>query len=437
MNVTVDNDAPGGPTSPCTAPPPCVAGPRSLLAEDNAGMRLHLARRLSCRLTAISDLPTLLDEVLRSTLELQDADFGSIQLYDAETRSLHLAAERGPCREFREHFRTVTVDEGSACARALQEGTRLVIEDTTLDPEFAPHRPIAAAAGFRAMQSTPLIERGSGHAVGMLSTYFHDPHQFRASDLRSTDLYAVVAGDVIALRLTEQRLRESEARLQAAVDLVGLSLYSWTPQTDAFDCSAQIKATWGLSPDARLDCPAFLALIHPDDRLQLEAAVRRTTDPAGDGLYRAEYRVVGIGEALERWVSAQGRTFFDNGKPARHFGIMRDITDQKRAEERARESDERLRAALVASGTGTWRWNIRTGATEGDEALDRLLGVPPGKAVRNLTEFMTLIHPEDRAEFARRGRPVRAGRSRLRDGVSACSCRWTTRPVLRPRQDVL
>jgi PAS domain S-box-containing protein len=368
-------------------------------AEIAAISRLHA---LSCRLTAISDLPTLLHEVLQAIIELQGADFGSIQLYDAETRSLHIAAQQGFCAEFLEHFRKVTVVEGSACARALKEDNRLVIEDVTLDPAFAPHRHIAAAAGFRAVQSTPLIERGSGQAVGMLSTYFHDPHQLGACDLRSTDLYAVVAADVIGLRITEQRLRESEARLQAAVDLVGLSLYSWNPQTGALDCNAQIKATLGLPPDAALDHAAFLALIHSDDRPQLEAAVARTTDPAGDGLYRAEYRVVGLGDAHERWISAQGRTFFDDGKPVRHFGTMRDITDQKRAEERARESEERLRAALVASGTGTWRWNIRTGATEGDDALDRLLGVPPGKAVRNLKEFMMLVHPEDRAEFAHR-----------------------------------
>jgi PAS domain S-box-containing protein len=519
LNAMIDDDAPADTTSPYTAPSPCVAGPRVLVAEDNADMRLHLGRilgndgfevlsvadgdaalavarqqkpdlvltavmlprldgigllaalrkdpdlrdvpvvvlstpgseeartaclragaddylvkpfsardlltrvgshlalsnlraaemaamsrlhALSCRLTAISDLPSLLHEVLRSTIELQGADFGTIQLYDSETRSLHIAAQQGFGTEFLEHFRKVTVDEGSACARALKEGTRVVIVDVTLDPEFAPHRHIAAAAGFRAVQSTPLIDRGSGQAVGMLSTHFRDPHRLDPRDLRSTDLYALQAGDVIALRVTEQRLRESEAQLQAAADLVGLSPYSWNPQTDALAWNAHIKAMWGLPPDAHVDHAVFLAGIHPDDRPHVEAAVARTIDPAGDGLYRAEYRVIGIGDCVERWISAHGRTFFDNGKPVRHVGAARDITDQKRAEERAHESEERLRAAMVASGTGTWRWNIRTDAAECDEALDRLLGVPPGKAVRNLNDFLMLIHPEDRAEFARR-----------------------------------
>ena len=365
-------------------------------AEIAANSRLHA---LSCRLTAISDLPSLLHEVLLSAIELQGADFGSIQLYDLETRSLHIAAQHGLGAEFLEHFRTVIVDEGSACARALKDGTRVVIEDVTLDPEFAPHRRIAAAAGFRAVQLIPLIERGSGQAVGMLSTYFGHPHRPGAGDLRPADLYAIVAGEVIALRITEQRLRDSEACLQAAVDLVGLSFYSWNLQTGALTCNACIKATWGLPPEARVDHAILLAGIHPDDRPNVEAAVARTTDPAGDGLYQAEFRVVGSGDAPERWISAHGRTFFDNGRPVRHFGTMRDITDQKREEERARESEERLRASLAASGTGTWRWNVRTGATAPADRDPR-----PDGGVRRIQDTTLAVRDE-------RGRMGRAGAS--------------------------
>jgi PAS domain S-box-containing protein len=368
-------------------------------AERAAMSRLHA---LSCQLTAISDLPSLFREVLNSAIELQGADFGTIQLYNPETHTLRIVAQQGFGPEFLEHFRNVTVDDGSVCARALKQGTRVLIEDVTLDPEFEPHRHIAASSGFRAVQSTPLIERCSGHPVGMLSTHFRDPDQLGGRDLRSTDLYALQAGDVIALRVSEQRLRESEARMQTAIDLVGLSLYFWDPLTGALCWDARTKAMWGLPPDAHVDHAVFLAGIHPDDRPHVNAAVALTIDPASDGLYRAEYRVIGIEDGVERWISACGRTFFDKGKQVRHLGAVLDITEQRRAEAGARASEERLRAALVASSTGTWRWNIRTRAAECDEALDRLIGLPPGEAVRSLDEFLALVHPEDRAEFAMR-----------------------------------
>jgi len=98
----------------------------------------------------------------------------------------------------------------------------VIIEDVNLDADFEPHRRIAASAGFRAVQSTPLFDRGSGEPVGMLSTHFRNPHRPSDRERRLTDLYARQAADVIAFRISEQRLRESQVRLQAAADLVGL-----------------------------------------------------------------------------------------------------------------------------------------------------------------------------------------------------------------------
>jgi PAS domain S-box-containing protein len=61
-----------------------------------------------------------------------------------------------------------------------------------------------------------------------------------------------------------------------------------------------------------------------------------------------------------------------------------------------RRSQERLRAALEASGTGTFRWDIQTNELEWDEALDRLFGLEPGRTARNLDDFVAMVHPSDR-----------------------------------------
>jgi hypothetical protein len=46
------------------------------------------------------------------------------------------------------------------------------------DPDFAPYRGIAAQAGFRAVQSEPLIGKG-GELVGVLSIHFRSHVYFR------------------------------------------------------------------------------------------------------------------------------------------------------------------------------------------------------------------------------------------------------------------
>ena len=74
-----------------------------------------------------------------------------------------------------------------------------------------------------------------------------------------------------------------------------------------------------------------------------------------------------------------------------------DVTARRAAERELAERDERLRAALSASRTGTFRWDIRTNALEWDENLDRLFGLEPGRTARSLDQFVALVHPDDRA----------------------------------------
>jgi DNA-binding response OmpR family regulator len=248
-----------------------------LRADELAAMsRLH---ELSSRLVSASDLQFVLYEVLDATIELQGADFGNIQLHDRETRTLRIVAQRGFRKEFLDYFARVDAGDGSARAAALKQRSRKIIEDVNLDPDFEPHRHIAASAGFRAVQSTPLVDHSSGEPVGMLSTHFLSPGRPSDRDLRLTDLCAHLAGDVIARRISEQRLLESEARLQAAVDLVGLGCYSWDPQTNAFDWDSRVKAMWGLPPEAQIDYEVFISGVHPGDRTASSAGWRRAAKP--------------------------------------------------------------------------------------------------------------------------------------------------------------
>ncbi len=60
-----------------------------------------------------------------------------------------------------------------------------------------------------------------------------------------------------------------------------------------------------------------------------------------------------------------------------------------------RETSERLKAALAASGTGTFRWNFSDGSIIWDDALYALFDEPPGQTP-TFEKFLSLIHPEDR-----------------------------------------
>ena len=66
-----------------------------------------------------------------------------------------------------------------------------------------------------------------------------------------------------------------------------------------------------------------------------------------------------------------------------------------------RETSERLKAALAASGTGTFRWNFSDNTLIWDDELHRLFDIEPGQNI-TLEEFISLVHPEDRDGIRKR-----------------------------------
>jgi len=64
-----------------------------------------------------------------------------------------------------------------------------------------------------------------------------------------------------------------------------------------------------------------------------------------------------------------------------------------------REAHERLVAALRASKSGTWRWDIPSDTVKWDEALSHVYGIDHANAPKTSSEFLGLIHPDDR-EYA-------------------------------------
>jgi GAF domain-containing protein len=127
----------------------------------------------------LTDAGAVIDEGLEDALSVLRADRGNVQLVDPISGSLRIAAQAGFSDEFLEYFAVVNDDDGSACAIAAQQHAQTVIADVNADPRYAPHRDIAAASGYRAVQSTPLVDL-RGHLLGMLSTHY--PYPYRPPD---------------------------------------------------------------------------------------------------------------------------------------------------------------------------------------------------------------------------------------------------------------
>ncbi len=198
----------------------------------------------------------------------------------------------------------------------------------------------------------------------------------------------------------EARLMES-ARLKAAVELVELASYIWEPQTGVWRWDERLKALWGLPARTEPDEVLWMQGIHPDDRARVQAAADQAMSPDGDGTYAIEYRVMGLQGASERWISTFGQTLFEDRKPVSVTGAVLDITSQKQAEARLRETEERFRRFAENSSDVIWILEPRQQRLEYlSPAFLPTWGLRSDEALRDIAVWRDSIHPEDRAVWA-------------------------------------
>jgi two-component system CheB/CheR fusion protein len=181
-----------------------------LETELNVMRRLH---EMTLRVATAPDLRAALDHVIATAIELHSADFGNVQLLDADSGKLRIVAHRGFGTAFLTRFASTGRDDESACGRALRTGRVVQIADVNADAAFEPYRDAAADAGYRAVQSMPLTGK-HGEPVGVLSLHFRDVHAFTERDAQLADMLGRVAADLMAERIQLDRMQTVNTTLQ-------------------------------------------------------------------------------------------------------------------------------------------------------------------------------------------------------------------------------
>lgn len=297
---------------------------------------LSLARlnELSSRLWRTTSLRQGLDEMLTATIELLGADFGNVQLLDTERGVLTIEAQRGFSSDFLEFFCEVSAEDESACGRAFRAGERIVIEDIETDAPYAPMREIGRAAGYRAVQSTPLIAC-DGRPLGMLSTHWRSAHRPCDQDLRRLDLYVRQAADFIERCLIDDALRQSEMQFRIMADAAPVLIW----MSDTAKRCTYFNQEWldftGRTLAQEIG-DGWAESVHPDDydqclRTYVDAFDRRKPFTMEYRLRRADGRY--------GWMVDHAVPLWESGRKFRgYIGACVDITDRKQAEEKLREN---------------------------------------------------------------------------------------------------
>ncbi|QSQ23724.1 PAS domain-containing protein [Pyxidicoccus parkwayensis] len=149
--------------------------------------------------------------------------------------------------------------------------------------------------------------------------------------------------------LAEERLRAAQERLRLATEALELGTWEMDVTTGALVWDGRMRLLFGLPADAPVDYPLFLSRIHPEERERVDRLVQQALAPGGTGAFSADYRIIPLAGAEERWVYSQGSTHADaSGRPIRFLGTVLDITERKRTADELTRSAAILQAILQA-----------------------------------------------------------------------------------------
>jgi len=301
--------------------------------------------------------------------------------------------------------------QNSICAQALPTSGLVSIGDLSRHSQFENNPSVAGAPYLRFYSAAPIVSR-SGILLGSLCVFDCEarsalsPRQSRALLALSRSVARELerppaapfdgernggAADRHAERAAADRLRMDEQRYRTLIEIS--TAIGWRA-----DAGGSYIEGWGWeefcgrmpAPDRGL---GWIDIVHPEDRERTVSAWRTavaTTQPT-----KIVHRILGQGGEY-RWVSCRAVPLRDQaGNVQEWAGTISDIHDRRVAEDKLRESEERLRLATETTGLGIWDFDILTGEQQWNPEAYGLLGFEPGTRL-DKASILARVHPEDR-----------------------------------------
>jgi PAS domain S-box-containing protein len=253
------------------------------------------------------------------------------------------------------------------------------------------------------VQSACVLPLSTAHRrLGGLSLGLQQPNGYSEEDVRYLSLVAdqVALAVDIALRNQEQQQVEDELRKQKAhfeklFELAPEAIVLRDAENRVLRANREFTKLFGFSLEESAG-RNISDLIVPhgmwDESERLREALSR-----GERVNAELVRQRKDGALLN--VSFVAAPVSANGEPPEIYGIYRDITEPKRAEEALRRSEAYLSEGQRMSHTGSWARSVSTGDVFMSQESFRIFGLDPLQTKPTLDVILNRLHPEDRASL--------------------------------------
>mgnify|MGYP002777085149 CR=1 FL=1 len=225
----------------------------------------------------------------------------------------------------------------------LKQGKTIAVDDVERDPRTVG----GGAATFATIQTksllcVPLVK--AGHFMAVLTLQHVAPRQWTGEDQILLERIAEKTWLAVERSRAEEELRESEARLQLALNVGRMGTWDWDVQMGTLLWSTGHFTILGVAPyTCEPSYEAWASRVHPEDLPEAEAKFQQAIQAQTE--YHHEYRLRWSDGSIH-WVEARGQfTYNGQGEPKHSVGAVIDITERKQAEQEREQLLERERIA--------------------------------------------------------------------------------------------
>jgi len=301
-----------------------------------------------------------------------------------------------------------TVVDVNDRALELFQATRGQLVTAGIADLSGPHAPIAEIGSLleRVLTEGSLRFEWESQRLSDQST-FQTEVSLRSATLGNRPIVIAGVRDISDRKRAEHQLTAERLRLQIALEAAQMG--TWESNLDTGYWSEQTEAIFGYAPGTFPgDRESFIDLVHVDDQARIFAALSHSFSTQAP--YQEEYRIHRLDGAV-RWVAVSGKVVENaDGSGQRMIGVAQDITDRKQAEAALRDSEERLRLALIAANQGLYDLDLRTGEAIVSPTYVTMLGYNPANFRETNAQWLKRLHPDDRDRVGRVLEDYLAGR---------------------------
>jgi len=196
--------------------------------------------------------------------------------------------------------------------------------------QVLPNTEAAWISSFDSLDTSGEPKHLENHVVQLGRWYAIDSYK------AGPDRFVVLVQDITERKETELALKQSEERFRIGQVYGGVGIWEYDLINDRQYWSDIVTTDLGFPNTDLFTWDHFLAVVCPEDRPVIMEASRRHIESGAK--YDVEYRIR-TEQGEKRWMRSVGQVERDSiGKPVRMRGIIQDVSERKKAEEKLRLS---------------------------------------------------------------------------------------------------